>query len=127
MWQTIIEHMQSRFAAMLPATWELATAAALLIGAGIVALLLHTAILALVRRALGNRHPFLRTALGATKGPTRLALLLVALAVALPATPLSDDSQSYLARILALATICLLAWAAATVLQIDADLYLLRF
>jgi small-conductance mechanosensitive channel len=69
----------------------------------------------------------LRTVLGATKGPTRLALLLVALAVALPATPLSDDAQAYLARLLALATICLLGWAAATVLGIAADLYLLRF
>src|ERR1700691_5564077 len=127
MWQTIIERMQSRFAAMLPAAWDLAAAAALLVGAGIIALLLHTAILALIRRALGNRQPFLRTALGATKGPTRLALLLVALAVALPATPLSDDAQAYLARLLALATICLLGWAAATVLQIAADLYLLRF
>jgi small-conductance mechanosensitive channel len=127
MWQTFIERMQNRFAAMLPAAWDSATAAALLVGAGVIALLLHTAILALVRRALGNRRPFLRTALGATKGPTRLALLLVALAVALPATPLSDDAQAYLARLLALATICLLGWAAATVLGIAADLYLLRF
>jgi hypothetical protein len=53
MWQTIIERMQSRFAAMLPAAWDLAAAAALLVGAGIIALLLHTAILALIRRALG--------------------------------------------------------------------------
>ena len=67
MWQTIIERMQSRFAAMLPAAWDSATAAASLVGAGIIALLLHTAILALVRRALGNRQPFLRTALGATR------------------------------------------------------------
>src|SRR6202050_5132129 len=110
--QPIIERMQSRFAAMLPAAWDAATAAALLVGAGIIALLLHTAILALVRRALGSRQPFLRTALGATKGPTRLALFLVALAVALPATPLSGDTQAYLARLLALATICLLGWAA---------------
>ena len=127
MWQTIIERMQSRFAATLPAAWDSATAAALLVGAGIIALVLHTAILALLRRALGNRQPFVRTALGATRGPTRLALLLVALALALPATPLSDDAQAYLARLLALATICLLGWAAATVLQIAADLYLLRF
>jgi small-conductance mechanosensitive channel len=127
MWQTIIERMQSRFTAMLPAAWDAATAAALLVGAGIIARLLHAAILALARRALGSRQPFLRTALGATKGPTRLALLLVALAIALPATPLSEDTQAYLARLLALATICLLGWATATVLQIAADLYLLRF
>lgn len=127
MWQTITERIQSRFGAMLPAAWDWATAAVLLVGAGLIALLLHAAILALLRRALGERRPFLRTALRATKEPTRLALLLVALVIALPATPLSGDTQSYLARLLTLATICLLGWAAATVLHIGADLYLLRF
>jgi len=112
---------------MLPAAWDWATAAALLVGAAIVALLLHAAILAMVRRALGERRPFLRTVLRATKEPTRLALLLVALAIALPATPLTGETQAELARLLALATICLLGWAAATVLHIAADLYLLRF
>jgi small-conductance mechanosensitive channel len=127
MWQAITERMQSRVGAMLPAAWDWATAAILLVGAGIIALLLHAALLALARRALGERRPFFRTALGATKGPTRLALLLVALAIALPVTPLPDDTQSYLARLLTLATVCLLGWAAATVLHIAADLYLLRF
>jgi len=112
---------------MLPAAKDWIAAAALLVGAGIVALLLYSAILALVRRALGERRPFLRTVLRATKGPTRLALLLVALAIALPATPLTGDTQADLARLLALATICLLGWAAASVLHIAADLYLLRF
>jgi small-conductance mechanosensitive channel len=127
MWQTITDRIQSHFSAMLPAAWDWATAAVLLVGAAVIALLLHAAFLALVRRALGERRPFLRTAMGATKGPTRLALLLIALAIALPATPLSEDTQGYLARLLTLATVCLLGWAAATVLHIAADLYLLRF
>jgi small-conductance mechanosensitive channel len=127
MWQAIIERTQNRVGAVLPAAWDWATAAALLVGAAIIALLLHAAGLAVLRRALGERRPFLRTALGATKEPTRLALVLVALAIALPATPLSEDAQSYVARLLTLATICLLGWAAVTVLHIAADLYLLRF
>jgi small-conductance mechanosensitive channel len=127
MWQAIVEGLQARFGGMLPAARDWAAAAFLLVGAAIVALLLHAAILALVRRALGERRPFLRTVLRATTEPTRLALLLVALAIALPATPLSADTQANLGRLLALATICLLGWVAATVLHIAADLYLLRF
>ena len=127
MWQAIIEGLQGRFGSMLPAARDWTAAAVLLVGAAIVALLLHAAILAFVRHALGERRPFLRTVVRATKGPTRLALLLVALAIALPATPLTTDTQADLARLLALATICLLGWAAATVLHIAADLYLLRF
>jgi small-conductance mechanosensitive channel len=127
MWQTILERMRDRFSAMLPTAWGWTTAALLLVGAGIIALLLHAVIVALVRRGLGERQPFFRTALRATTGPTRLALVLIALAIALPATSLSADTQAYLGRLIALATICLLGWAAATVLHIAADLYLLRF
>ena len=127
MWPAIVEGLQSRFGSMLPVAKDWAAAAFLLVGAAIVALLLHTAILALVRRALGERRPFLRTVLRATTGPARLALLLVALAIALPATPLSADTQANLGRLLALASICLLGWVAAIVLNIAADLYLLRF
>jgi small-conductance mechanosensitive channel len=127
MWEAAISNVRSRFGAILPAATDWALAAALLVGAAIAALLLHAAALASVRRLLGERRPFLRTALGATKGPTRLGLLLIALAVALPATPLAPDTQDLLARLIALATICLAGWIAVTVLHIAADLYLLRF
>jgi small-conductance mechanosensitive channel len=127
MWEAAISKMQSKFGAMLPAVTDWALAAALLIGAAIAALLLHAAALASLHRLLGEHRLFLRTALRATKGPTRLGLLLIALAIALPATPLTPDTQDVLARLLALATICLAGWIAITVLHIAADLYLLRF
>jgi hypothetical protein len=91
-----------------------------------VALLLHAAALALVRHAIGEQRPFLRTALEATKGPTRLGLLLIALAVNLPTTPLTSGTAEIFARLLGLATICLLGWVALTV-HIAADVYLLQF
>jgi len=47
--------------------------------------------------------------------------------VALPAAPLAGETTSVLARLLGLATICLLGWIALTVLHIAADLYLMRF
>ena len=84
MWQTAIEHMESKFGVTLSSAADWALSAALLVGAAVAALLLHTAALFVARRLMGERWPFLRTVLSATKGPTRLALLLIALAVMLP-------------------------------------------
>jgi small-conductance mechanosensitive channel len=89
--------------------------------------LLHATILTALRRLLRARKPYLRTILEATKDPTRLAFLIAALAVALPATPVDSDTQLVLGKMLALATIGLIGWIALTVLQISANLYLLRF
>jgi small-conductance mechanosensitive channel len=127
MWQDVVQNIQSKFGLTLSSAADWALAAALLVGSAVAALLVHAAVLAMARRLLGERRPFLRTVLGATKGPTRLALLLIALGIALPATPLTGDTQEALARLLALATICLLGWIALTVLHIAADIYLLRF
>jgi small-conductance mechanosensitive channel len=127
MWQTAIEHLESKFGVTLSSAADWAVSAASLAGAAVAALLLHTAALFAARRLIGERQPFLRTVLSATKGPTRLALLLMALAVTLPTAPLAGDTASALARLLGLATICLLGWIALTVLHIAADLYLMRF
>lgn len=127
MLQTVFEHIQSKYGVTLASATDWAASAALLVGAAIVALLLHAASLSLGRRFAGERQTFLRAVLGAIKGPTRLALLLIALAIALPALPLADNVTDVLARLLGLATICLLGWTALTVLHIGADLYLRRF
>ena len=75
----------------------------------------------------GRAAAFLRTVLAATKGPTRLGLLLIALAIALPTAPLAGETADILARLLGLVTICLLGWVALTALHIGADLYLSAF
>ena len=127
MLQDAIARTRSLFDAALPPITDWALAAAILIVAAIVALLLHAALLWLARRAMGERETFLRTVMAATKGPTRVGLLLVALAIALPATPLAGATASLLARLLGLGTIFLLGWVALTALHIGADLYLRRY
>jgi small-conductance mechanosensitive channel len=127
MLQNILERLETMFEAALPPVTETAVAAAILIGAAILALLLHAALVWLGRRFIGQRETFLRTAVEATKGPTRAGLLLIALAVALPLTPLAGGTANVLARLLGLATIWLLGWAALTALHIGADLYLRRY
>jgi small-conductance mechanosensitive channel len=127
MLQDAIARMRSLLDAALPPIADWALAAAILIVAAIVALLLHAALLWLGRRAMGERETFLRTVMAATTGPTRVGLLLVALAIALPATPLAGATASLLARLLGLGTIFLLGWVALTALHIGADLYLRRY
>jgi small-conductance mechanosensitive channel len=125
--QNAIERIENLLAAALPPVADWALAAAILVAAAILALLLHAALLWLARRAMGERETFLRTVLAATTGPTRIGLLLLALAIALPATPLAGGIAGLLARLLGLATICLLGWIALTALHIGADLYLGRY
>jgi small-conductance mechanosensitive channel len=127
MLQNAVERVQNRFGTALSSATDWALAAAILLGAAIVALLMHAALLWLARRLMGERQTFLRTVLAATKGPTRLGLLLIALAIALPTTPLPRETADLLARLLGLVTICLLGWVALTALHIGADLYLRRF
>jgi small-conductance mechanosensitive channel len=92
----------------------------------VVALAVHAVILAVLRRVLGGR-PYLRTILEATKEPTRVAFLIAALAIALPAVQVDPDTEAALGKMLVLATIGLIGWIALTVLQIAANLYLLRW
>src|SRR6476661_362906 len=62
--------------------------AVLLTLAALIALSVHRTILRLLRRLLRDRHPYMRSFLTWTVGLTRMALLIVALSLMLPLTPL---------------------------------------
>jgi small-conductance mechanosensitive channel len=99
----------------------------ILVGTTAAAWLIHAAILAGLQRLLQERRPYLRSLLEQTRNPTRFALLLFALAIALPTAPLGADTKALTARFLLLGTICLLGWMALTAAHIGASLYMLRF
>ncbi len=130
MWQNILQSFQQELNklsdtlsfAPLWVIWG-----ALAIGTFGVACLVHIGTLALFDRILRQRRPYLNRILTATKAPTRLALLLIALAVALPTAPLGPDSKLVFVRCLVLAAICLIGWIALRVLHIGANLYLRNF
>jgi small-conductance mechanosensitive channel len=104
-----------------------AVAAALLALAFVVALSVHRAAVAILTRVLGMRHPILTRIIAGTQGPSRLALLVFALAVTIPAAPLPDDTAVLLSRLLLQATIALLGWIAIAAIHIATDIYLMRF
>jgi small-conductance mechanosensitive channel len=130
MWQNILQSFQqelNRLSDGLSFAPAWAIWAALLIGAFAVACLLHAGALALLNRMLRQRRPYLNRILTATKNPARVALLLIALAVALPTAPLGAEGKLIFVRCLVLATICLIGWTALKVLHIGANLYLRNF
>jgi small-conductance mechanosensitive channel len=95
--------------------------------AALVALAIHGTLVRVLRRLVRDRHPYVRPFLTATKGLTRLAVLVMALFVALPATPFDAETKFAIAKGLLLVSIVLIGWGAITAVNMAADIYLLRF
>jgi small-conductance mechanosensitive channel len=130
MWQAVFQDVQSKLnepSAALSFAPSWMASGLLLIGALAVAWVVHAIVLGSLRRIFAERRPYLSRAIAATKNPTRLALLLAALAIALSAAPLGADTRLVIVRCLMLATICLIGWIALIVLHIVADFYLRNF
>jgi small-conductance mechanosensitive channel len=130
MWQDLSQFLRSQLSALRSALsfappW--AVSFIILITAVVVAWLLHAAILFLIRRLFRDRRPYLRSVLQATKNPTRLALLLAAIAIALPTASLEPETKSVLVRLLVFSSICLIGWIALTATNIAANFYLTHF
>jgi small-conductance mechanosensitive channel len=130
MWPDLTQNLQAELSAVRNALsfappW--AVSLVLLLIAVTVAWLLHAAILAVVRRVVRGRRPYLVSILDATKNPARLGLLLLAFAITLPTTPLGPETKAILARCLLLATIFLLGWIATAALEIATTIYLRKF
>src|SRR5215469_11020075 len=96
MWQNILQGFQqelNRLSATLSFAPAWAIWATLLVGAFAVACFVHAGVLAFPDRILRQRRPYLNRVLAATKNPTRLALLLIALAIVLQDNSESDQQQ----------------------------------
>jgi small-conductance mechanosensitive channel len=95
--------------------------------AAIVALALHRMLQILARRSFARRSPNLYSALAEMRGLTRLALLVLAMFVAIPAAPIEPFIKLLLEHILLMAIIALVGWTAITAMHIAASVYLRRF
>ncbi|HEY6984121.1 mechanosensitive ion channel family protein [Reyranella sp.] len=90
------------------------------------ALLLHGAAVRLARRLVTPRHVFVQSLLSATRSLSRVALVLIAMAIVLPAVPLDKQATSIVAHGLFVLFIVLLGWASITALTLATDFYLTR-
>jgi small-conductance mechanosensitive channel len=100
---------------------------AMLALAALLALVIHSVLIRLLLRLLKDRRPYLHSFLLRTMALTRLGLVVLALFVVLPAAPFDFEVESVVAKVLLVVAIGLLGWAAVTVVDMTADLYLKRF
>ena len=100
-------------------------AAAFLIAAGL-ALAVHGVVVRVVRRMLPADFVFAKTLIDATHRLTRVGLVILALAIVLPAVPIGPHATRILAHVLFVGLIVLLGWTATTSLTLATDYYLRR-
>lgn len=117
-----IEWLRSRLA-WLP-DWLIALLA--LLAAALLAFAIHRALMRMIRSLIGPRHEFLHSLMSATDAPIRFALMIIAVAIALPAVPLSRAASAVMAHSLIVAFILLLGWSAVTAITLASDFYLRR-
>ncbi|MEN3793677.1 mechanosensitive ion channel domain-containing protein [Fulvimarina sp. MAC3] len=98
----------------------------LIVIAAFIAVGLHKLAMRLVRKALGRRD-YWRAMLLRTKGPTRLAFLILFISAAVKAAPFRAYDAEIMSRFLGVGFICLVGWTLVRALQIAADLHLRRF
>jgi small-conductance mechanosensitive channel len=125
MLESIRDPLHQMAAAMAFAPKEVA-GTLILAMAALIALAAHAIGVRLLRPPLNERHPYWSALLHATSGPTRLALLVVAVAIALPSASLDPDILDLVTKFLTIATIVLIGWIAITAAHLAGDLYVSR-
>ncbi|MGA0607346.1 mechanosensitive ion channel family protein [Phenylobacterium sp. VNQ135] len=92
-----------------------------------VAIGLHNLMVRAVARGLRRRSDFTRSLVVRTKGPSRLALLIFAVAWSVQIAPIDGRWTRFIQHSLLVAFIVLVGWMALTALDIGAALYMKRF
>jgi small-conductance mechanosensitive channel len=92
-----------------------------------IAYALHRSMRKALRHLLASRYPYAFSIFVQMRGVSQLAVIIVALLVAVPVAPFDPVTAHWLSRLLLIAIIALLGWAAMTALRIAATLYLSRF
>jgi small-conductance mechanosensitive channel len=127
--QSMLESIRDpiqQLAAALAFAPEGVAGALILALAALIALAVHWIAVRLLRPLLSVRHPYWSALLHATNGPTRLALLVLALVIALPSAAFDPTISDIIAKILTVATIVLIGWIAMTAGHLAGDLYIAR-
>ena len=96
---------------------------AVVVLAVVAALACHAMLVAVIRRAAGSRSVFLTSLLVQTRGPTRLALIIVALSIAAAAVPLDAATAASVHHALLIAFIILVGWIGAIAVRLAGQIY----
>jgi small-conductance mechanosensitive channel len=91
------------------------------------ALACHALLMRLARRAIDPRRVFLKSLLTATRGPSRLALIIFALSIVVSSAPLDPGAAATANHALLIAFIILMGWIALIAVRLASEIYVLRF
>jgi small-conductance mechanosensitive channel len=94
--------------------------------AGALALVAHRSAVGLLRRLIPPRHAFVHSLISTARGLTRVAVVLFAVAVALPTVPLDREVRGLVAHGLVVGFIVLLGWSATAAITLASEFYLGR-
>jgi small-conductance mechanosensitive channel len=92
----------------------------------VVALACHAVLMLLARRALDSRSVFLTSLLTQTRGPTRLALIILALSFATSLLPLAPATAVTANHALLIAFIILVGWIGVVAVRLAGQIYAMR-
>jgi small-conductance mechanosensitive channel len=98
-----------------------------LIGAAALAYFVHMAVFGAVKRMAQSRDLFVSALVQRTRGPGRLALMIVALSLASNLAPITETGRLVFRQGLLIAFIVLVGWVALTALHIWSVIYSRRF
>jgi small-conductance mechanosensitive channel len=113
----------NELAARAPA-WAIDVAALVL--AILVALAVHAILMAVARRAVDARAMFVSSLLAQTRGPTRLALIIIALSIAVTSIPLEPSTAAAAHHALLIAFIILAGWIGVIAVRSAGQVYARR-
>ena len=92
----------------------------------VAALACHAVLMLLAHRALDSRSVFLKSLLTQTRGPTRLALVILALSLATSVLPLAPATAAGVNHALLIAFIILVGWIGVIAVRLAGQIYSLR-
>jgi small-conductance mechanosensitive channel len=101
--------------------------AVLAVIAVLLALWLHTVTFAALGRWVGGQDLFRRSLVSRIKGPSQLAAIMLAIALAVTVAPLSIDQAATVRQAMIVGIVILTGWSLATVLHVWTVVYLRRF
>jgi small-conductance mechanosensitive channel len=101
--------------------WAIGLAAVVI--AVVAALVCHVLLMWAARRAIGSRAMFVKSLLVQTRGPTRLALVIIALSIAAAITPLDPATAASAHHALLIAFIILAGWIGVIAVRLAGQIY----
>jgi len=99
------------------AGWSQVGVVAILAGSVLAALVVHGAVFMLLRRLAGPPDGQAQRIVRRTRGPTRLAVAMLALALALPAADINPELSIFVQQMLQIGMVALLGWSAVIVIN----------